>query len=168
VIVSGTNFGPQTVVRIYKVGMTIPDFSVPTELLSSTQLVVYVDVQYPDSLGEWKVEVANPPPGGGYSRAISFFLTEGQFALNPFLISLNPTVVAAGGPSFALTINGTNFINGAQIQFNASLLATTVISDKQVRAEVPAALIETAGRVPVRLINPDNGGASNRLYMDIR
>jgi hypothetical protein len=168
IVVSGTNFGPQTFVRIYKFGEEIPEFQAPSEVLSSTQLVVFITVQYPDSLGQWNVEVSNPPPGGGISKVASFVLTMDEFARNPFLVSMTPTTVAAGGPTFMLIINGTNFSNGAQIQFNTSLLSTTVVSSKQVRAEVPAALIQSAGRVPIRLINPGNGGSSNRLYLDIR
>jgi hypothetical protein len=169
VVVTGTNFGPQTLVRVYKFeAEEVPDFEPPAELLSSTQLVANITVQYPDALGIWNVEVFNPPPGGGTSKIVSFILTEAQFERTPFLVSMMPSLVAAGGPSFTLIVNGTNFVSGAQIQFNTTYLPTTVVSSKQARAEVPAALIDTAGKVPVRLINPGDGGASNRLYMDIR
>lgn len=168
VVVDGTNFGPQTLVRIYKFGEQAPQFEPPAEILSSTQLVICITVQYPASLGLWNVEAFNPPPGGGTSKVASFVLTEAQFDHNPFLVSMTPSTVAAGGPTFLLIINGTNFDSGAQIQFNTSYLPTTIVSSKQARAEVPAALIQAAGRVPIRLINPGNGGASNRLYLDIR
>jgi hypothetical protein len=168
VIVNGTNFGPQTLVRVYKFGAEAPEFDVPAEVLSSTQLVVHITVLYPDALGIWDVEVFNPPPGGGTSKVVSFTLTEAQFERTPFLVSMTPSAVAAGGPPFTLFVNGTNFGSGAQIQFNTTYLPTTIVSSKQARAEVPAALIEAAGKVPIRLINPGNGGASNRLYLDIR
>jgi hypothetical protein len=168
VVVDGTNFGPQTTVSVYRFGESAPESGSPAEILSSTQLLVYITVQYPDSLGVWNVKVFNPPPGGGSSNVGSFVLTEAEFERNPFLISVTPSTVAAGGPTFMLIVNGTNFNGGAQIQFNTSFLPTTIVSSKQARAEVPATLIETAGKVPIRLINPGGGGASNRLYLDIR
>jgi len=169
VVVNGTNFGPQTRIRVYRVTVqTLPDPTVPDQVISTTQLYLSVTVDYQNAIGEWKVEVSNPQPGGGVSEAVSFFISQGTFVGNPFLISMSPEVVAVGGPAFSLTINGTNFKDGAQVQFYSTLLATTVVSDKQVRADVPASLIGTPGRIPICVINPDNGGTSNRLYLDIR
>jgi hypothetical protein len=65
-------------------------------------------------------------------------------------------------------INGTNFKTGAQVQFNMAVLNATVVSSTQIVADVPAFLIQASGRVPISIINPDTGGASNRLYLDIR
>lgn len=167
IVVTGTNFGPQTQIRIYMAGDLPPDFDKPDQLLSSTQLIKNLDVDY-TSLGEWEVEVMNPQPGGGMSQAVSFFITEGTFSGNPFIISMNPMVVSAGGPGFTLTINGTNFKSGARVLFNIAVLDSTVVSSMQIIVDVPAFLIGAAGRVPIRVINPDTGGASNRLYLDIR
>ncbi len=170
VVVNGTNFGPQTLVRVYQAGTyPPPEFgSGNLQVLSSTQLYTSMDVDYATSLGEWIVEVANPQPGGGESEGLSFFITEGNFAANPFLVSMSPEAVAAGGPSFTLVINGTNLRNGAQVRFYSAVLQTHFVSDHQLRAEVPASLIQYAGRIPVCVTNPDNGGTSNRLYLDIR
>jgi hypothetical protein len=167
IVVNGTNFGPQTSVAVYKVGVE-PDFDSSAEIVSSTQLYVQLDIEYPDSLGEWKIAVRNPQPGGGISEAVSFFITEANFVPNPFVISANPEAVAAGGPSFTLTVNGTNFRNGSQIRFYSALLPTVFVSNRQLRAEVPASLIQYAGRVPVSVTNPDNGGSSNRIYIEVR
>ncbi len=169
IIVMGTNFGPDTHIRIYKAEADPPEFGTSKlEVFSSTQLVFTPEVMYPDALGEWIVEVANTPPGGGITDPVSFFITEGSFVANPFLISLSPQTVAAGGPAFTLTVNGTNFKPGTVTYFNMSPLVTTVVSDRQVRAQVPASLIRSAGRVPISVANPDNGGTSNRLFLDIR
>ncbi len=168
VIVGGTNFGPQTVARIYRAGATPPAFKDPVKVLSSTQLHLTLTVEYPGSLGEWLVEVANPPPGGGLSQPLSFFITEGTFVANPFLISMSPDVVPAGGQAFTLTLNGINFKSGAAVRFNTTLLPATLVGDGRLRAEVPASLIRNAGKVPVSVTNPDNGGTSNRLFLEIR
>jgi hypothetical protein len=169
IVVSGTNFGPQTQVRIYKVGSPdIPKFRDPSQVLSSNQLIDAIEVSYLEALGEWRVEVANPPPGGGQSDAVSFIIDSGSMVANPFLVSITPNMVAAGGPSFTLILNGTNFKSGAYVLFYTTPLVTTVISDKQLRAEVPASLIQSAGRIPIKVINPDSGGTSNFLFLEIR
>jgi hypothetical protein len=170
VVVNGTNFGPQTLMRIYQTGTyPLPEFGAPAgmQVLSSTQLYVMLDVTFA-SLGEWTVEIANPQPGGGQSEPLTFYITEGNFVANPFLISMTPEAVAAGGSAFTLVVNGSNFQRGAQVRFYSTMLQTTFVSDHQLRAEVPASMIQNAGRVPVSVTNPDNGGTSNRLYMDIR
>ena len=168
IVVTGTNFGPQTQIRIYKATDLPPEFEDPKLVLSSTQLVMDVDDFDYSCLGEWKVELMNPEPGGGATPAVSFFITAGTFSGNPFIVSMNPTMVAAGGPGFTLTINGTNFKSGALVQFNVAILDALVLSSMQMTVNVPAFLIQAAGRVPIRVINPDTGGASNRLYLDIR
>jgi hypothetical protein len=170
IVVNGTNFSPETWVRVYPMGSDpIPPFTkARVEILSSSQLFITMVMSYPESLGDWIVEVANPAPGGGVSDPVNFTITEGSFAANPFLISLSPQTVGGGGPAFTLTVNGTNFRAGTVVYFNYTPLVTTVVSDRQVRAQVPASLIRTAGRVPISVINPDTGGSSNRLFLDIR
>jgi hypothetical protein len=168
IVVNGTNFGPQTVVRIYNADAAqSPAFITPV-VISSTQLYAKITMAHPTAIGEWKVEVANPPPGGGQSETLNFYITEGTFGSNPFLLSMTPEIVAAGGSAFVLTVNGTNLLSGCVVQVSTSQLATTVINDRQVRAEVPAWLLQTPGRLPVTVINPDTGGASNRLFLEVR
>jgi hypothetical protein len=169
VVVYGTNFGPQTLLRIYQSTTDpIPGFSNEgVTVLSSTQLVTTLQVDQ-TSIGQWLVEVMNPQPGGGQSPVASFFINSGTFVANPFLIVLSPLSVPVGGPAFTLTITGTNFKNGAQVLFNTTLLTTSVLNSQVITAEVPASLLLSAGRIPITVINPDNGGASNRLYIDIR
>jgi hypothetical protein len=167
VVINGTNFGPQTLLRVYLTGLEDPpEFTLPT-LISSTQLYTVVQVDH-DSLGQWNAEVMNPQPGGGQSQPMAFFINDGTLVQNPFLVVLSPPAVAAGSPGFTLTITGTNFKNGARVQFRSTLLETTVITDQVIYAEVPASLLLSAGRVPISVINPDNGGTSNRLYFDVR
>jgi hypothetical protein len=169
IVVYGTNFGPQTMMRMYQtIATVIPVFaSGGLTVLSSTQLVTTLPVDASAS-GQWLVDVMNPQPGGGKSSVASFTITSGTFVPNPFLIVLAPPSVSVGGPAFTLTITGTNFRDGAQVLFNTTLLVTTVIGNSVISADVPASLLFSAGRVPVSVINPDNGGASNRLYVDIR
>jgi hypothetical protein len=168
IIVNGTNFGPQTQIAVYRPDSEVK-FIVPDEVLSSTQLYYIIQkISYPGALGVWNVEVLNPPPAGGVSNVATFSLSDQNFNSAPFLISLNPSIVSADGPAFTLTLTGSNFKKGAQVQIYTTLLPATVLSQSKLTVQVPARLIATAGRFPVTVLNPDSGGASNRLYLDAR
>jgi hypothetical protein len=169
IVVSGTNFGPQILTRIYQVGTDpIPDFSSTsiTSIFSTNQMLATIRVKYPDALGAWILEVCNPGPGGGTS-ATQFVILQDSFEGNPFIASMSPTEVAAGGPGFALTMWGTNFQSGAQVQFYTTLLPATVIGNV-IMVDIPAYLIRTAGKFPISVINPGTGGSSNRLYLNVQ
>jgi hypothetical protein len=168
IIIDGTNFGSETYVIVGPAGSGPEPGDLSVELLSSTRLLVGVTMAYPESLGEWVVRVINPPPGGGYSDPVSFWITEAAFTTAPFLTSLNPASVAAGSRSFTLTVNGSNFMSGAVINFRTTPLSTTVISKNQVKATVPASLIRRAGKIPISVTNPDGGGTSSKLYLEVR
>jgi hypothetical protein len=171
VIVNGTNFGPQTLVAVYPnnpAEPVEPDFMQPSAILSSNQLYFTFNVVCPDSMGTWNVQVLNPPPAGGISPVQQFELALVNFDQSPFLIDMSPTGVAAGGPGFTLTLTGTNFLEGAQVQFSTTILAATVVNNGRITVQIPADLIKSAGRFPVKVINPDTGGASNRLFLDVR
>ncbi len=167
IVITGTNFGAQTLVRFYRVENTAPpDFTAP-QVISSTQIYAFLEVDYA-AIGEWRAEVMNPQPGGGQSLPENFFIAEGAFTANPFIISLFPEAIPNGASGFTLVINGTNFQTGALVRFNAAELVPLSISERQIRVEIPGSLIRTPGKVPVSVTNPDTGGTSNRLYVDIR
>jgi len=169
IVVEGTNLGPETAARIWKADAEPPDFSAEgVEIVSSTQMIVWIDISYPFALGDWYVQVANPAPGGGSSDPAAFSLSDANLVQNPFLTSISPQTVAAGGAAFTLVVNGVNFESGTTVYLKNSPLVTTLVSGNQVSASVPASLIRSAGRVPIFVVNSDTGGASNRLFMDIR
>lgn len=168
VIVDGTNFGPETFLNVGQVGSGKDPVDGKIEVLSTTRLILSIAVSYPDSLGEWWVQACNPPPGGGCSDPVTFTITETSFVSAPFLTSLSPSSIAAGSRSFTLTVNGSNFKSGTVINFRTTPLVTTWVNKNQVRAVVPASLIRIAGKIPVSVTNPDAGGTSNKLFMDVR
>jgi hypothetical protein len=70
------------------------------------------------------------------------------FTINPPLptiSNISPNSVSAGGAGFTLTVNGTNYISGSSVQWNATALSTTFVSATQVTASVPASLIASPG-----------------------
>lgn len=168
VLIYGTNFDPRaevqfTTPRGLKLGFVPAD-----QVISSMQIIATITIAYPESIGQWKVEVKNPQPGGGLSGTAYFQITQASFVANPFIASISPAVVAAGGGSFLLTVDGTNFRSGSQINFYASPLPTNFVSSTQLTAEVPASLIKTAGKKPITVTNPDNGGTSNKVFIEVQ
>jgi hypothetical protein len=73
----------------------------------------------------------------------------------PNISSLNPTWATAGGAGFTLTINGSGFVPGANVQWNGSALVTTYASANQLTAAVPTGLITEASSASVVVVNPD-------------
>jgi uncharacterized protein (TIGR03437 family) len=75
------------------------------------------------------------------------------------ITSLNPPSATAGGSAFSLTVNGTGFVPGSTVQWNASALSATFASASQLTALVPPSLIATRGTASVTVSNP--GGATS-------
>jgi hypothetical protein len=86
----------------------------------------------------------------------------------PVLTSLNPDTVIVGGPSFTLTITGSNFVNGAVAQIDGVDRPTQFVSDTELRAAILAQDIVETGTVGVTVRNPDpNTGVSNALDLSV-
>jgi hypothetical protein len=75
----------------------------------------------------------------------------------PAISSLSPTSAVAGGAAFDLTVTGAKFIAGSVARWNATVLATTVLSPTQLRATVPASLIAAAGSAQITVRNGAEG-----------
>ncbi len=76
----------------------------------------------------------------------------------PSTSSLSPSSAFAGGSSFTLTVNGSNFISGSSIRWNGSNLTTTYVNSGQLTASVSSALIASAGTASVDVETPAPGG----------
>jgi uncharacterized protein (TIGR03437 family) len=138
--VQGTNFAP---------GATIvwSGVSLVTTFVSSTQLTAIVPASLIATAGAVSYEVVNP--GGVASAPVLFFIT----AL-PAITSLVPSTATAGGPAFTLTVQGSAFVAGSQVQWNGSALTTVLVSSTQLTATVPASLIASTGTATITVVNP--------------
>jgi hypothetical protein len=74
----------------------------------------------------------------------------------PVLTSVTPQNVAIG--TFALTVSGSNFVQGAQVLFAGSPLNTTFISSTQLTATGTA---PSAGTFAISVTNPNPGSAGS-------
>ena len=79
----------------------------------------------------------------------------------PTTTSISPASTLAGGSSFTLTVNGTNFVSSSVVNWNGSALSTTFVSATQLTATVPAANIASAGSAGVTVFSPTPGGGTS-------
>jgi IPT/TIG domain-containing protein len=130
-----------------------------TTYVSASQLTTQVPASDITTAGTANVTVVNPPPGGGASSALPFTIN----ASNPLpsITSLSPSSAAAGNPSFALTVTGSDFVAGSVIHWKGAALTTTYVSASQLTAAVPASDITTAGTASVTVVTPAPGGGTS-------
>jgi phospholipase C len=88
--------------------------------------------------------------------------TSVRHAIPQIAFPLVPSSVVPGSPGFTLTVNGSNFVNGAMVNWNGTALATTFVNSHQVNAMVDAAELATATTAQVSVVNPTPGGGSSQ------
>jgi IPT/TIG domain len=77
----------------------------------------------------------------------------------PAISQLNPESATAGGASFTLTVNGSNFATKAVVNWNGTAqTATTYVSTSQLTVAIPATMIAASGTVSVTVTNPGTAG----------
>jgi hypothetical protein len=78
----------------------------------------------------------------------------------PVILSIDPSTVIAGSPSFTLTVNGANFAAGAIVKANGFSQLTNVVSSSQLTATIQTSVIATAGNVSITVTNPGSTTSS--------
>jgi len=156
---TGTNFDAAAVINFNGTAV-----QTSTSLHTSAQASIPVSAL--TTPGTVQVTISNPSPGGGPSNSLSFTIT----APNPVptITSLSPNTSPNNGSNFVLTVNGTNFLQGATLVWNlGNLLSTTFVSATQLTANVPGYLVTAAGSFPVNIVDPAPGGASNAVNFTV-
>src|SRR6478609_8947947 len=85
----------------------------------------------------------------------------------PTVTSLSPSSTDAGGSTFVLTINGTNFVTGSSVLWGATTLPTTFVSSTQLTATVNGSFLAASGFAQVTVQAPAAGGLSASLPFNI-
>lgn len=75
------------------------------------------------------------------------------YVIPPTITSLSPVSKNVGDAAFTLTVNGSNFINGSQVQFNGASRPTTFVSASQLRVSIPASDLSSATVHSVTVVN---------------
>jgi len=157
--VSGENFVPNAVINWNGSPRS-------TTFISTLELQAQISAADLANQAVVPVTVVNPTPGGGASNSLNFIVNPPNPV--PRLIGLIPTVIAAGGPGFTLTVNGTNFVPGAVVNFNGSPRSTQFFSASQLFAQLSAADVANVGTATITAVNPaPGGGTSNVLTLSI-
>lgn len=159
--VNGNNFISGAVARITIDGVSSERF---TNIDSATQLTVTILAQDIAETGTISISVQNPPPGGGTSNSLNINVINPA----PTITTISPTSAALNGQALVLTVNGTNFVPGANVQWNGSNRITTFLSSTQLSAQIPASDLTSAGKPTVRVVNPaPGGGTSNSVEFTV-
>jgi hypothetical protein len=80
----------------------------------------------------------------------------------PAVATVSPTSVVAGGPTFQLTIAGTNFVYGATVLWNtATSLTPVLVNNQKLQVTIDQSLISTPGTISVLVVNPPPGGGDS-------
>jgi len=79
----------------------------------------------------------------------------------PTLISLDPTVGYLGNPAFTMNVYGTNFVAGANVNYNGGSRATTFVTSGIVQATILATDLLALGPASVTVTNPAPGGGTS-------
>jgi Bacteriophage tail sheath protein len=159
--INGSNFVP---------GATVswtpqpPGAPVATTPVSDTQLIVHnlnlgaAANDLPNTAGVVQITVTNPGAPTSAAAALTVSAASGPAAISSF----SPGSVAAGSPSFVLTINGSNFVSGATISWTPNTPTTaptaTFVSSTQLTLSVtPGAAVgdfpNSAGPVTITVTN---------------
>ena len=134
--VNGTNFVSGAAVNWNGAALT-------TSFVSATQLTAAIPANLIASAGTTNITVTTP---AGTSLGTAFTI---NVPPTPTISSLSPSSATAGGDAFTLTVNGTNFVSGAVVNWASTALATTYVSATQLTAAVPASLIANTGSASI-------------------
>ena len=137
-----------------------------TTYVSSTSLTASVPASELIKAGSASITVVSPAPGGGTSNAVTF--TIGNPAV---LASITPTSAMAGSSALTVTVTGSNFLNGSQVEWNGTALSTTYVNATTLSAQIPASDLTgrtTTTTAAITVVNPTpGGGTSNSLTFSV-
>lgn len=167
--VIGLNFVMSSVVNFNGTALAT-SYNSPTLL---TAIIPTADIVAQGTASISVTTPSNGVPGGGTSNLATLTILGPE--TQPVVTSISPTSATGGGPSFTLMVNGSGFVQGSQVSFNAMKVATSLVSDTQLTALIPASAIAAVGYpnvvvtnpgglasvpVPFTVINPQPGGGS--------
>jgi hypothetical protein len=120
-----------------------------THYVSDTQLKADIPASDIAAVGSAKVTVLNPGMTVSNYRAFSI-----RRPTRPTVTSISPTSKVAGQPGFTLTVNGNYFVEDLSVvRWKGVARATTFVSKTQLKAEILASDIATAGTASVTVYN---------------
>ncbi len=136
-------------------------------LINSGEIQVTIDPSLISVPGTAAVQVFNPPPGGGLSNSVNFTVTPVTSPV-PSITSVQPTAAKAAGTTFAVTVNGTNFVPTSVVTWNGNNRPTTFVSNDEVQGTIYSTDIQSPGTANLAVLNPaPGGGLSNTVAFPV-
>jgi IPT/TIG domain-containing protein len=116
-----------------------------------------------DDTGEYAPPASLPNPNAVTVKAISMADSSATDSSVVTLLNPIPVLTSVTPPSFptgafGLTVNGSNFVSGAQVSFAATLVSTSFVSASKLTA---AGNAPSAGTFSVSVTNPNPGSSSS-------
>jgi hypothetical protein len=103
---------------------------------------------YPGDAG---IIVVNTTPSPLASLPVTMSVTEPK----PTITSLTPPNAVNGSGATALTVKGTDYVDGASIDWNGAPLPTTFVTAGKLTTTIPSADLASPGTASVSAVNPD-------------
>jgi hypothetical protein len=86
----------------------------------------------------------------------------------PTIQALSPNSSKQGGPTFTLSVVGSNFVPSSEARWNGSGLQITFVSSKLVTANIPASFLSVSRPGMITIVNPaPGGGTSNSMSVTV-
>lgn len=150
--VTGSNFASGSIVRWNGSDRA-------TTYVSSTQLQAAITTADAASAGVVTITVFNPDAGGGAvtSLPVSFSVTNPV----PYIASLMPSSATVGSSGFTLIVNGSDFVAGSVVRWNATDRPTTFANSTLLSTNIAASDVATAATALVTVFNPGPGGGTS-------
>lgn len=160
--VLGQNFVPGAIGQVNGAGRL-------TTFISPNEIEVELMASDVAAAGALTISADNPAPGGGDSlNSLAFVVTAPNENPVPSIASLVPAGANAGDAAFTLTVNGSNFVSGATVQWNGNNRSTTFVSEEVLTIAVTAEDLLAPGAAVVTAVNPGpGGGSSNAVLFDV-
>ncbi|MGO9404293.1 MAG: hypothetical protein ACLPVW_12585 [Terriglobales bacterium] len=138
----------------------------PTELVSSTELLAQVSLGDVETAGSVSVDVVTPSPGGGSSNALTFtILSQPSPTQYPSVISVYPNAVMAGSEGFTLQVSGYWLNQSDTVLWNGTALPPAP-NEGILQGLVSAADVATPGYAQVAVLTPQ-GIVTNAVEFQI-
>lgn len=111
----------------------------------------------------YKIDPDRDPP------SLQRIIDDMSKTLNPRISGLSPNAVTEGSDGFPLTVTGSNFVYGSVVKFNGVQKATTYVSATELKADISAEDIISAGEFDVTVFSPImNGKTSNTEKLEVQ
>ncbi len=138
----------------------------PVTYVGSDHLQAAIPASAVAQPGQAGILVYNTSPGGGASNSASFDIAAPGENPIPTVTGLQPAWVfsrGAGSAQFTLIVKGTNFVDGAIVQWNGANRPTVFVDSSTLRVTITGADSAYPGSNGVSVVNPGPGGGDSNV-----